>query len=210
MQIVYKKIDEVIPYENNPRKNDEAVDYVAKSIKEFGFKVPIIIDKNNVIVTGHTRLKAAKKLKLEEVPVIMADDLTEEQIKAFRLADNKVSEFAEWDNKLLDEELDDILNLDMEEFGFSLNLEEEKEEEKPEVEFAEVLGEEHNYIVLYFDNDVDWLQAESLFDIKPVKCGSTRKDKKISSNMNRIGIGRVIKGSEAINKILEAKNENIG
>ena len=210
MEIITKKIDEVIPYENNPRKNDEAVDYVAKSIKEFGFKVPIIIDKDNVIVTGHTRLKAAKKLGLTEVPCIMADDLSEEQIKAFRLADNKVSEFSEWDNKLLDKELENILNLDMEEFGFSFDIVEERENEKPDVEFAEVLGEEHNYIVLYFDNDVDWLQAESLFDIKPVKCGSTRKDKKISSNMNRIGIGRVIKGSDAINKILEAKNENIG
>lgn len=208
MQIIYKGVNEVIPYEKNPRKNEEAVDYVAKSIKEFGFKVPIIIDKNNVIVTGHTRLKAAKKLGMTEVPVILADDLTDEQIKAFRLADNKVSEFASWDNGLLDEELNDILNINMEEFGF--NFEEDDKQEKPEVEFAEVLGEEHNYIVLYFDNDVDWLQAESLFDIKPVKCGSTRKDKKITNSMNRVGIGRVIKGSEAINKILEAKNENIG
>lgn len=120
MQIIYKKIDEVIPYENNPRKNESAVDYVAKSIKEFGFKVPIIIDKNNIIVTGHTRLKAAKKLGLEEVPVIMADDLTEEQIKAFRLADNKVSEFAEWDDDLLKMELDDI-DIDMSDFGFILD-----------------------------------------------------------------------------------------
>ena len=123
MQIIYKKIDEVIPYENNPRKNDEAVDYVAKSIKEFGFKVPIIIDKNNVIVTGHTRLKAAKQLGLKEVPTIMADDLTEEQIKAFRLADNKVAEFAEWDDDLLKIELDDI-DIDMEDFGFNFNFDE--------------------------------------------------------------------------------------
>lgn len=117
MEIIYKKIDEVVPYENNPRKNDDAVDYVAKSIEEFGFKVPIIIDKNNVIVTGHTRLKAAKKLGLEEVPTIKADDLTEEQIKAFRLADNKVSEFAEWDFNMLDAELAD-LDINMEDFGF--------------------------------------------------------------------------------------------
>lgn len=118
MQIIYKKIDEVIPYENNPRKNDEAVDYVAKSIEQFGFKVPIIIDKDNVIVTGHTRLKAAKKLKMTEVPVIMADDLTDEQIKAFRLADNKVSEFAGWDFDALNMELDGI-ELDMSDFGFT-------------------------------------------------------------------------------------------
>lgn len=142
MQIIYKKIDDVIPYENNPRKNDEAVDYVAKSIKEFGFKVPIIIDKDNVIVTGHTRLKAAKQLGLKEVPTIMADDLTEEQIKAFRLADNKVSEFATWDFDKLDLELDDILNLDMEDFGFikseDINIdaffEETEKEEKEEKE----------------------------------------------------------------------------
>ena len=137
MEIITKKIDEVIPYEKNPRKNDDAVDYVAKSIKEFGFKVPIIIDKDNVIVTGHTRLKAAKKLKLKEVPCILADDLTDEQIKAFRLADNKVSEYAEWDFDLLDEELDEILNIDMEEFGFDIEEEEDEaeiiEDEVPEV-----------------------------------------------------------------------------
>lgn len=108
MEIVNKNIDEIIPYENNPRDNEKAVDYVLKSIKQFGFKVPIIIDKNNIIVTGHTRLKAAQKLGLKEVPVIMADDLTEEQIKAFRLADNKVSEYSIWDNKLLLEELESI------------------------------------------------------------------------------------------------------
>lgn len=80
MQIVYKKINDLIPYEKNPRNNDDAVEYVSNSIKEFGFKVPIIIDKNNVIVAGHTRYKASKKLNLDEVPCIIADDLTDEQI----------------------------------------------------------------------------------------------------------------------------------
>ena len=117
MEIINKKIDELIPYEKNPRINDDAVKYVANSIKEFGFKVPIIIDKNNVIVAGHTRLKASKELGLTEVPCIIADDLNEEQIKAFRLADNKVSEKAEWDLDLLDEELEDI-NIDMKQFSF--------------------------------------------------------------------------------------------
>jgi len=88
LKIVNKKVDDLIPYENNPRYNDEAVEYVANSIKEFGFKVPIIIDKNNVIVAGHTRYKASLELGLEEVPTIIADDLTDEQVKAFRLADN--------------------------------------------------------------------------------------------------------------------------
>ena len=119
MKIEYKNIGEIVPYENNPRFNDEAVKYVANSIKEFGFKVPIIIDKNNVIVAGHTRLKAAKQLKLKQVPVIKADDLSEEQIKAFRLADNKVSEKALWDMSKLNIELDNI-DLDMSDFGFEL------------------------------------------------------------------------------------------
>ena len=100
IQIQMKKLSEIVPYEKNPRKNDEAVKYVAESFKQFGFKVPIVIDKNNVIVTGHTRLKAAKQLKLKTVPCVIADDLTEEQAKAFRLADNKVSEAAEWDFEL--------------------------------------------------------------------------------------------------------------
>ena len=210
MNVVNMMVKDLIPYEKNPRFNDEAVKYVANSIKEFGFKVPIIVDKNNEIVAGHTRYKASLELGLKEVPCIVADDLNEEQIKAFRLADNKVSEKAEWNLELLQEELED-LDIDMSDFGFEAIEEQiEKAQMNAEVEFGEVLGEEHNYIVLYFDNDVDWLQAESLFDIKPVKCGSTRKDGKISSKMQRMGIGRVLKGSDAINKILGAKNENIG
>lgn len=118
MEIINKKINELKPYKNNPRNNKEAVKYVANSIKEFGFKVPIIIDKNNEIIAGHTRLEASKELGLKEVPCIIANDLTEEQVKAFRLADNKVSEIAEWDFSLLDEELNNILDIDMSEFGF--------------------------------------------------------------------------------------------
>jgi len=117
MNIIYKKLNEIKPYEKNPRKNDDAVEYVANSIKEFGFKVPIVIDKNGIIVTGHTRYKASQQLGLEEVPCIIADDLSKEQIKAFRLADNKVSEKSNWDYGLLDIELED-LSLNMEDFGF--------------------------------------------------------------------------------------------
>ena len=104
MEIENKKVKDLIPYEKNPRKNDDAVQYVANSIKEFGFKVPIVVDKNNVIVCGHSRYKASKQLGLEEVPCIVADDLTDEQIKAYRIADNKVSEKSEWDFELLSEE----------------------------------------------------------------------------------------------------------
>lgn len=128
MEIVSRSIDSIKPYEKNPRKNDDAVKYVAESIKQFGFKVPIVIDSDGIIVAGHTRYKAAKKLKLQEVPCIVADDLTEEQVKAFRLADNKVAEKAEWDFDLLGDELDDILNIDMEAFGFDFEIEEEEPE----------------------------------------------------------------------------------
>ena len=126
MNIIELKIAEVKPYEKNPRKHDQSVDKVANSIKEFGFKVPIVIDKNNIIVCGHTRYKAAKKLGLSVVPCVVADDLTEEQIKAYRLADNKVGEDSLWDMDLLSEELNDIFDLDMQDFGFDL-LEDEPE-----------------------------------------------------------------------------------
>lgn len=115
MKIINLPIDEIIPYERNPRKNDGAVEAVAASIREFGFKVPIVVDSQNVIVTGHTRHKAARKLGLTECPCIRADDLTPEQVRAYRLADNKVAELAEWDFDLLAVELegmDDLLGLD--------------------------------------------------------------------------------------------------
>ena len=119
MRIVEKKLSEIKQYEKNPRKNDKAVEPVANSIREFGFKIPLVIDKNGIIVCGHTRYKAAKHLKLEKVPCIIADDLTEEQIKAFRVADNKVGEIADWDFKILELELDEIENIDMGDFGFA-------------------------------------------------------------------------------------------
>lgn len=117
MRIEEIKISELKQYENNPRKNDGAVEAVANSIKEFGFKVPIIIDSENVIIAGHTRLKAASKLGLASVPCIIADDLTDDQIKAFRLADNKTSELAEWDFSKLETELSEM-EFDMKAFGF--------------------------------------------------------------------------------------------
>lgn len=138
MNVVQIKIADLIPYDKNPRKNDGAVKYVAESIKQFGFKVPIIIDKNNVIVAGHTRYKAAKKLGFDEVPCIIADDLTDEQIKAFRLADNKVAEKAEWDFNLLPAELEDLFDFDMTVFGFEEDTEPEEvsipQEEKDDAE----------------------------------------------------------------------------
>lgn len=120
MNIVEKVVDELIPYENNPRKNDEAVDYVIESISNFGYKQPIVIDKDNVIVCGHTRLKALKKMGIKKVPCIMADDLTPQQIKAYRLADNKVAEKAGWDFPKLEIELNEITDVDMQPLGFEI------------------------------------------------------------------------------------------
>ena len=123
MEIVNIAVDKLVPYENNPRNNTEAIQYVANSIKEFGFKVPLVIDGDNVVICGHTRLLAAKQLGLKDVPCVVADDLTEEQIKAFRLADNKVGEIATWDLNKLQLELD-FLDCNMEEFGFISAMEE--------------------------------------------------------------------------------------
>ena len=123
MEIVNIAVDKLVPYENNPRNNTEAIQYVANSIKEFGFKVPLVIDSDNVVICGHTRLLAAKQLGLKDVPCVIADDLTNEQIKAFRLADNKVGEIATWDLDKLQLELD-FLDYNMEEFGFISAMEE--------------------------------------------------------------------------------------
>ena len=155
MQIIEKSITEIQPYEKNPRKNDEAVQYVANIIKEFGFKVPIVIDKNGVIVAGHTRYKAAQELGLEKLPCIIADDLTEEQVKAFRLADNKVGEVAEWDFDLLGDELDGIFDIDMSDFGFDSDFEVSGESSgepaEPKAETSFNYTEQYGVIVMCSD-----------------------------------------------------------
>lgn len=119
MNIITMALKNIKPYKNNPRKNDKAVQFVMKSIQEFGYLVPIVIDKNNEIVAGHTRYKALKKLGIQQVPCVVADELTEDQIKAFRIADNSVSDVAEWDITKLAVELSDI-SLDLGEFGLDL------------------------------------------------------------------------------------------
>ena len=121
MNVIEKKLNELKEYENNPRHNEGAVDAVAASIREFGFKVPIVIDKDGVIIAGHTRKKAAEKLGLKTVPCIIADDHTPENIRAFRLADNKTGELAGWDFEKLEAELSDLTEMDMTEFGFIVN-----------------------------------------------------------------------------------------
>lgn len=125
MKVKEIPISEITPYANNPRNNAAAVEPVAASIRDFGFRVPIVLDKNGVIVAGHTRLEAAKRLGLSKVPCVVADDLTAEQARAFRIADNKTAELATWDAAKLAEELADISDFDMGEFGFYLDAEQE-------------------------------------------------------------------------------------
>ena len=196
MEIIEKKVTELVPYGNNPRNNAESVQFVANSIKEFGFKNPIIIDKNNVIVAGHTRLLAAKSLGMEAVPCIMADDLTEEQIRAFRIADNKVSEFSTWEQAMLDLELIELgPAIDMSQFGFpTVEIEEpEKKSKACTLESMEIKAFEHwDYLVFVFDNQMDWLNVVNQFGLKKVNAGY--------GTMKKTGVGRVINGK----KLLEA------
>lgn len=128
MKVQNISIQDVKPYANNPRDNDGGVDAVANSINEFGWQQPIVVDKDNVIIVGHTRYKAAKKLGMDKVPVVVADSLSPEQVKAYRLADNKTGELTDWDMGLLDDELADIADIDMSDFGFDLDISDDDEE----------------------------------------------------------------------------------
>lgn len=194
MEIVNIDVNDLIPYENNPRINDAAVKYVAESISEFGFRVPIVIDSENVIIAGHTRLKAAKKIGLKSVPCLVADDLSEEQVSAFRLADNKVSEQSDWDFSLLDLEIMSLSEIDMSKFGFDdieESLSEDPVQKNINLDEMELKAFEHyDYIVFVFKNQMDWLNAVSHFKIKKVKTsyGKTKKT----------GIGRVLDGKRLL------------
>ena len=200
MNIVEVAIGDLKPYANNPRLNDVAIKYVKESIAKFGFKVPLVIDTHNVIVCGHTRYEAAKQLKMESLPCIRADDLNEEQIKAFRLADNKVAEFSEWDDFKLDLELGQLndMGFDMEPFGFFNEEEDEDEAEKKDEEKSIASMElnefeHHDYLVFVFDNKNDFITACNEFNIQKVR-GNGKKH-------GRIGIGRIVRGSKLAERL---------
>src|ERR1035437_176909 len=152
MKIEQWDIEKVKPYDKNPRRNDKAVEAVAKSIKEFGFRQPIVADSAGVIVVGHTRYKAALKLGLKEVPVIIAADLTPQQVRAYRLADNRLAEIAEWDADLLPLELGELRDE-----GFDLGL-----VGFTDKELAEYLKE--------FDTDLDGGAADAREAVETVHC----------------------------------------
>ena len=159
-RIEYRPVDEIFPYEGNPRRNESAVRAVANSIKEFGFRSPIVVDADGTVIAGHTRLKAAKSLGMAEVPVIVAADLTPEQASAYRLADNKTGELAEWDAELLAQELDGLADLDMSDFGFK-EADFEVSDEYSELDISGNVDMDGISLVVKLDNETE---AEKLYD----------------------------------------------
>ena len=171
--IVMLPVSEVRPYEKNPRKNAEAVKYVRASIEKFGFKQPIVIDSNRVIISGHTRLEAAKSLGMAEVPCIVADDLTDAQVKALRLADNKVAEFSEWEMNLLGGELGElaeISDIDMGDFGFEDNLDKIGDEEENGTEEKGVNLSETFQIIVECENEIEQQEIFEKLSGEGYKC----------------------------------------
>ena len=197
MKVKQININKIIPYHNNPRKN-QAIDKVASSINEYGFQQPIVVDSNMVVIVGHTRLLASKKLGLKKVPIAIAD-LSKSQAKAYRLADNRTNEDSSWDEELLKGELLDLEGLintiGFEDTELEKLLEEPELEDEPDVEFSEEIGEANNYIVLVFKNDIDWLSAQTHFNLKTVS--SKRQNGKPWSK----GIGRVVDGAKYITEL---------
>ena len=196
-------------YDGNAKEHPaEQVEQIAESMREFGNCDPIAVWTNSEgeleIVEGHGRLMALRKLGATEAPVIYLDHLSDEQRRAYTHVHNQTTLSSGFDMDVLQAEIDALPEFDWEAFGFDVSNDDEEEEKhsKPEVHFAEVLGEENNYIVLKFNNEVDWINAQTVFGLEKVKSLSTRKDGVLTEGMTRIGLGRVIDGAEAINKLV--------
>lgn len=206
-QQVTRAVNELIPYANNSRTHDDRqIDQVAESIKEFGFTNPILIDEDNGVIAGHGRLLASKKLNLDEVPCIILHGLSDEQKKAYVIADNKLALNAGWNEKMLMKEL---FTLEGKEFdllltGFSsdelkslvdIDITGDGVESSPQIVFSEEVDESHNYVVLYFSNDIDWLSARTHFDLESVH------SKRCNGKPWSKGIGRVVDGAIYLSKL---------
>lgn len=207
LNIVYRNIKELKPYKKNAKKHPkEQVERIANSIKQFGFfkHRAVAIDSEDNVVEGHGRILAARKAGLTQVPTICLDDMTEEQIKAWRLIENKTAE-SSYDEALISKEIEELLqsDIDMEAFGFSVDiLEDETIEVEPDVPFTEILNEENNYIVLKFNNKIDWLNAMGMFGVERVKKLPTkRKGQKGTAFDSRYGVGRVLDGQKALERV---------
>ena len=204
-QLTYemKKTEDLVPYAQNSRTHSaHQVNKIADSINEFGFINPVIIDKKQGIIAGHGRVMAAKQLELKEVPTIQASHLSAEQKKAYVIADNRLALDAGWNEKTLMKEL---LDLEQQEYNLKLTGFEQQELDKilgnldaetdGTIKFSEEVGEAHNFVVLYFDNDLDWLSAQTHFNLESVH--SKRQNGKPWSK----GVGRVINGAEYLKKL---------
>lgn len=165
-QIVYKKLSELHLNDRNPRINDNAVDVVAKSIEKYGFKNPLIVDTNGKIWCGNTRYKASKKLGLKEVPCIIADDLTEEQIREYALLDNKTNELADWDFELLGEEL---AELDLSDFDLDWGINEDDNSNKERIDKSDKLNDIYE-ITISCQNENDLENIYNEFIERGYKC----------------------------------------
>lgn len=200
MKITEVPIEELKNYEKNSRTHSKKqIAQVVASIKEFGFTNPILIDEENVLIAGHGRLMAAKELEMDAIPCVRLSHLSEAQKKAYVIADNKIALNSGWDDELLGSELKELdsigFDLDLTGFDDALGGIGVEEGVKGKVEFSEYLNEANNYVVLYFDNDIDWLQAETHFNLKSVS--SKRANGKPWSK----GIGRVVNGAEYLDNI---------
>lgn len=198
-------LHQIIPYVNNAKEHPrEQIDQIKKSIEECGYNDLIAIDEENVIIEGHGRWEALREMGYEEIEVLRLPDMSEEQKKKYRILHNKLTMNTDFDLDVLEKELAEMSDDDKAFFGFDIDdieLDEEEEEEKVEIKFTESLDEKHNYLVLYFDNEVDWLQAQTVFGVERVKEYSTRKDGK-EMNKPRVGVGRVINGASALAKVV--------
>jgi ParB-like chromosome segregation protein Spo0J len=200
----------ITAYAKNPRDNSKAIESVAQSIDDFGFNQPIVVDKNKVIIVGHTRHAAALLLELAKVPVLIADHLTKAQVRAYRIADNRTNENSFWLEVELAEELISLSPGQRKSTAFTedelddlLGIVENAAPVAGRVEFSEELLESRNYVVLYFDNDVDWLSAKTHFLLKSVY------SKRCNGKPWSKGIGRVVDGAKYLRRITKhgkAKN----
>lgn len=209
LKIEYMGTEQLKPYANNAKIHTaEQIEQIKASIKEFGMNDPIAIWKNNEIIEGHGRLIACSELGIEQVPVIRLDELTDEQRRAYMLVHNQLTMNTGFDSDVLNIEIDDIENIDLSKYGLDKEIEDIIQEQitEPEVKFTEVLNEEHNYVVLYFDNSVDWLQALSLLGLENKMNLSTRVDGEVKTK--RMGIGRVLKGRDVLERLRD-EFENI-
>lgn len=203
LKIEYLPVGDLKPYPKNARRHtNKDINTIIESIKEFGFSDPIgIWSEKNVVVEGHGRLIAAKKLGMEEVPCIRLDHLTDEQRRAYALAHNKTAEMSSWLDDMLREELDNISDIDMTNFGFAIKIDDiDTEVTVPEHKIAAELGEANNYIVLEFKTESDWERAQYVFGLE--KVASNRKNEKV----RQYGIGRVIDGAEVMRRLTGDEN----